>query len=64
MAQSVQPGRFGHSGKPDDAWLAKQEQAPILEPALPIIEKHQMGPGLRRDGSGSSEPIPRCPKLR
>ena len=23
MAQSVQPGRFGHSGKPDDAWLAR-----------------------------------------
>jgi hypothetical protein len=40
MAQSVQPGRFGHSGKPDDAWLAKQEKEPILEPELPIIDTH------------------------
>jgi len=40
MAQSVQPGRFGHSGKPDDAWLAKQEKGPILEPELPIIDTH------------------------
>jgi hypothetical protein len=37
MAQSIQPGRFGHSGKPDDAWLEKQEKEPILEPELPII---------------------------
>jgi hypothetical protein len=37
MAQSIQPGRFGHSGNPDDAWLAKQEKEPILEPELPII---------------------------
>jgi len=35
-----QPGRFGHSGKPDDAWLAKQEKEPILEPELPIIDTH------------------------
>ena len=34
MALSIQPGRFGHSGKPDDAWLAKQEKEPILEPEL------------------------------
>jgi hypothetical protein len=40
MAQSVQPGRFGHSGKPDEAWLAKQEREPILEPELPIIDTH------------------------
>src|SRR5262249_5466613 len=40
MAQSIQPGRFGHSGKPDDAWLAKQEREPILEPELPIIDTH------------------------
>ncbi len=40
MAQSVQPGRFGHSGKPDDAWLAKQEKEPILEPELPIVDTH------------------------
>ena len=40
MAQSIQPGRFGHSGKPDDAWLAKQEKEPILEPELPIIDTH------------------------
>ncbi len=37
MAQSIQPGRFGHSGGPDDAWRAKQENEPILEPGLPII---------------------------
>src|SRR5271170_2391038 len=40
MAQSVQQGRFGHSGKPDDAWLAKQEKEPIFEPELPIIDTH------------------------
>jgi hypothetical protein len=40
MAQSIQPGRFGHSGKPDDAWLAKQEKESILEPDLPIIDTH------------------------
>ena len=40
MAQSIQPGRFGHSGKPDDEWLAKQEKEPILEPEMPIIDTH------------------------
>jgi L-fuconolactonase len=40
MTQSIQPGRFGHSGKPDDAWLSKQENEPILEPELPIIDTH------------------------
>jgi L-fuconolactonase len=40
MAQSVQPGRFGHIVRPDDAWLAKQEKEPILEPELPIIDTH------------------------
>src|SRR5256884_3975789 len=40
MPQSIQPGRFGQSGKPDDAWLAKQENEPILEPELPIIDTH------------------------
>src|SRR5881227_4469810 len=40
MARSIQPGRFGHSGKPEDAWLAKQEKEPILEPELPIIDTH------------------------
>ena len=40
MARSIQPGRFGHSGKPDDGWLAKQEKEPILEPELPIIDAH------------------------
>ena len=40
MAQAVQPGRFGHSGKADDAWLSKQEKEPILAPELPIIDKH------------------------
>ena len=39
MAQSV-PGRFGHSGKPDEAWLAQQEKEPILEADLPIIDTH------------------------
>ena len=47
MTQSIQPGRFGHSGKPDDAWLAKQQKEPILEPELPIIDTHHhpLGPG-------------------
>ena len=40
MTQSIQPGRFGQSSKPDDAWLAKQEKEPILEPELPIIDTH------------------------
>src|ERR1700756_537589 len=40
MTQSIQPGRFGQSGKPDDAWLAIQEKEPILEPELPIIDTH------------------------
>jgi L-fuconolactonase len=40
MAQSIQPGRFGHIGRPDDAWLAKQETELILEPELPIIDTH------------------------
>jgi len=40
MAQSVQPGRFGQSGQPEDAWLAKQGKEPILEPELPIIDTH------------------------
>jgi hypothetical protein len=26
IAQFARPGRFGHSGKPDDAWLTKQEK--------------------------------------
>jgi hypothetical protein len=38
MAQSIRPGRFGQSSKPDDAWLAKQEREPILEPELPIAK--------------------------
>jgi len=40
MAQSAQSGRFGHIVRPDDAWLAKQEQEPILEPELPIVDTH------------------------
>jgi len=40
MAQSILPGRFGQSSKPDDAWLAKQEKEPILEPGLPVIDTH------------------------
>src|SRR6516162_4561394 len=40
MAQSIQPGRFGHIGRPDNAWLAKQEDELILEPELPIIDTH------------------------
>src|SRR6202007_2039368 len=44
MAQSIQPGRFGHIGRPDDAWLAKQENELILEPELPIIHSpHHLG---------------------
>ena len=40
MAQSIQPGRFGHIGRPDDAWLVKQENELILEPDLPVIDTH------------------------
>src|SRR6201987_4076159 len=40
MAQPIQPGRFGHIGRHDDAWLAKQENELILEPELPIIDTH------------------------
>jgi L-fuconolactonase len=40
MAQSVQPGRFGHIVKPDENWLAKQVKEAILEPELPIIDTH------------------------
>src|SRR2546429_8751112 len=40
MPQSIQPGGFVESGKPADAWLAKQENEPILEPELPIIDTH------------------------
>ena len=39
MAQSIQPGRFGHSSKPDDA-AAKTGEEPIPEPELPIIDTH------------------------
>jgi hypothetical protein len=31
---------FGHSGKPNDTWLLKQEKEPILKPELPIIGTH------------------------
>jgi len=34
MALSIQPGRFGLSGKSGDAWLTKQEKEPILDPEL------------------------------
>ncbi len=32
--------RFGHITRPDDAWLARQEKEPILDPELPIIDTH------------------------
>jgi predicted TIM-barrel fold metal-dependent hydrolase len=40
MAQSIQPGLFGHILKPNDSWLAEQEVEPILEPDLPIVDTH------------------------
>src|ERR1700748_1836473 len=40
MAQSMQPGRFGHIVQPDDAWLAEQERGDMLGPELPIIDTH------------------------
>ena len=40
MVQSIRPGRFGQIGRPDDDWLAKQEDELILEPELPIIDTH------------------------
>ncbi len=32
--------QFGRIAPPEDAWLAKQEREPILEPDLPIIDTH------------------------
>jgi hypothetical protein len=40
MTQPIQPGRFGHISRPDDTWLAKQENELIFEPELPIIDTH------------------------
>ena len=37
---SVRPTQFGRIYAPDEAWLAKQPQEPILEPDLPIIDTH------------------------
>jgi L-fuconolactonase len=35
-----EPTRFGRIFRPDEAWLAKAPQEPILEPDLPIVDTH------------------------
>lgn len=35
-----EPTRFGRIFKPDDAWLAKAPQEPVLEPDLAIVDTH------------------------
>jgi L-fuconolactonase len=40
MSESEQPTRFGQISPPDEAWLARQQPEPILEPDLPIIDTH------------------------
>jgi predicted TIM-barrel fold metal-dependent hydrolase len=40
MTEPRQPTRYGRIHRPDDAWLARQPQEPILEPNLPIIDTH------------------------
>ncbi len=37
---SPRPTQFGRIHAPDDAWLARAEPEPILEPELPIIDAH------------------------
>jgi hypothetical protein len=34
------PTRYGRIRPPDEAWLAKAQAEPILEPELPIIDTH------------------------
>ncbi len=40
MPEPRQPTRFGRSFAPDEAWLARSPQEPILDPDLPIIDTH------------------------
>ena len=40
MPEPRQPARFGRSFAPDEAWLARSPQEPILDPDLPIIDTH------------------------
>lgn len=40
MSAPNPPTPFGRSNPPDEAWLAKQQPEPILEPNLPIIDTH------------------------
>ncbi len=35
-----EPTRYGRIFKPDDAWLAKAPQEPVLEPELAIVDTH------------------------
>ena len=34
------PTQYGRIFKPDDAWLAKSPQEPVIEPDLPIVDTH------------------------
>ncbi len=40
MAESSQPTRFGRIYPPDQAWLSKAPEEPIIDPQLPIIDTH------------------------
>src|SRR5713226_5508647 len=40
MSEFEQPARFGQISPPDEAWLARQQPEPILDPDLPIIDTH------------------------
>jgi L-fuconolactonase len=40
LAQPAQRTRFGRIFSPDEAWLAKAPDEPILDPDLPIIDTH------------------------
>jgi L-fuconolactonase len=40
MIEPRQTTRFGRIHAPDDAWLARASQEPILDPDLPIIDTH------------------------
>src|SRR3954447_2141335 len=37
---AARPRQFGRIYRPDEAWLARAEPEPVLEPDLPIIDTH------------------------
>ncbi|HEX6441271.1 MAG TPA: hypothetical protein VF007_03725, partial [Stellaceae bacterium] len=40
MAEPRQNWQFGHIYTPDEAWLAKAADEPVLDPDLPIVDPH------------------------